>query len=626
MIGFPITSQGADPNQSDEKFRTPFHYILQYNRSARWSEAVEVMIRHGADLESRDSKLGRSALLHACLNFYQVAQLPNVIGFLVKNKANFNILDKHNRSVLHYLTSALAFDLDVSRCVQQILPHLKPQTIDAASLEGTTALTQAARIGCVATLSQLIPLASKNHTDAFGKNVLDYLKELSERKARPLCLCCQRVSSFHLPPPLIKCLKVAERLHLRQPEQFGLGELGRYLLDVAPYVTFLDEDQLFKLPTSKWLEFLGFWKKPDMLSLNDTVRMLRFIRDMTHPCKLPPLIPARRNKCGWCDTIGHVYNYAKAVTDKAGQMDRRFRPSSIIAYGSLAEGSKLFAPDAYHFAVVMTDWFEDPLHPQTVRYRGEETLVDQFSSQRNLAGISSSKMCQYYHGLLETAASWVQRFEIFEHWTSSFDEINTTLYVVCRSKNNQPPIRLAITFTLVIERAPGEALLRTKLPAWCRVAERDEHLEYLAGKPGTDGWRSIYPALERDSIRHAGSTVLQVFQLIKLVVAAINSQEDGQVIKQDPSSFALKNCMLIYMELNPPPWMSQDIILHCTGVIDVLLDKHDFSMSFFDGKEKISVDQMPLFTPIPFEVKKRIMLIKLQLSFLLNDRHHSFTI
>ncbi|XP_046654503.1 uncharacterized protein LOC124348357 [Daphnia pulicaria] len=64
------------------------------------------------------------------------------------------------------------------------------------------------------------------------------------------------------------------------------------------------------------------------------------------------------------------------------------------------------------------------------------------------------------------------------------------------------------------------------------------------------------------------------------------------------------------MELNPPPWNTVDIIVHSQGVIDVLLDKHDFSMSFFDGKEKITVDQMPVFSPIPYDVKKRLIWIK----------------
>jgi hypothetical protein len=70
------------------------------------------------------------------------------------------------------------------------------------------------------------------------------------------------------------------------------------------------------------------------------------------------------------------------------------------------------------------------------------------------------------------------------------------------------------------------------------------------------------------------------------------------------------------MELNPPQWNTVDIVVHSQGVIDVLLDKHDFSMSFIDGKEKITVDQMPLFSPIPYDVKKRLMLIKVQLTWL----------
>ena len=96
----------------------------------------------------------------------------------------------------------------------------------------------------------------------------------------------------------------------------------------------------------KWLEFLDFLNNSQYFSLSDIVRVQRFIRDITHPCKLPILIPARRNKCGWCDAMGTIHNYVGLVllTEKAGHMDRRFRPSSVISYGSIAEGSKLFAP------------------------------------------------------------------------------------------------------------------------------------------------------------------------------------------------------------------------------------------------------------------------------------------
>jgi hypothetical protein len=92
------------------------------------------------------------------------------------------------------------------------------------------------------------------------------------------------------------------------------------------------------------MEFLDFWNHLEQLSLSDTVRVQRFIRDMTHPCKLLPLMLARRNKCGWCDDIGSVHRYVKALTENAGQTDCRSRPPSVISYGTIADGSKLFAP------------------------------------------------------------------------------------------------------------------------------------------------------------------------------------------------------------------------------------------------------------------------------------------
>jgi hypothetical protein len=44
----------------------------------RWIEAVEVLIRRDGDLENNNIRLGRTGLLHACLNFYQVVELPKV--------------------------------------------------------------------------------------------------------------------------------------------------------------------------------------------------------------------------------------------------------------------------------------------------------------------------------------------------------------------------------------------------------------------------------------------------------------------------------------------------------------------------------------------------------------------
>ncbi|EFX87087.1 hypothetical protein DAPPUDRAFT_236002 [Daphnia pulex] len=174
--------------------------------------------------------------------------------------------------------------------------------------------------------------------------------------------------------------------------------------------------------------------------------------------------------------------------------------------------------------------------------RGSLVSLSKKSNMQKLRVISSNKISQYYrvayyHALLETATSWIQRFEFLEHWTSSFDEINTTLYLIHRPKNNQPPLRLSVTLSLVVQRAAGVTLVRSK----CR--ERREYgIDYLAAKPGMDGWRAIYPALERDSIIGIpvpGSTVLQVFQMIKLLVAATNRMEGGQVLKRDPTSFVL---------------------------------------------------------------------------------------
>ena len=306
IFHFSLWVTGADPNQSDEKYRTPFHYFLQHNRSPNWFEAMEVLIRNGADVEAKDLKYGRTALFNACLNFYQTEQLPKMVAFLVKNGAEVNILDKTKRSVLHYLTCAV--HLNLSSCLETLLPHLTPRTIDSASVEGTTALTQAARLGCIATLKKLIPLATKNVTDAFGKNVLDHLKDLRERKLRPLCLCCSSNNiSLELTPALVKQLAGQARINLEQPIIMGPDSLDPYLLDNSPYISFRDEARLVKPASDKWIEFVRLWQTAKRLQPKDGLKLKNFLRDFTHPCKLPPLLPIRRNKCGWCDTIGNYH-------------------------------------------------------------------------------------------------------------------------------------------------------------------------------------------------------------------------------------------------------------------------------------------------------------------------------
>jgi hypothetical protein len=175
----------------------------------------------------------------------------------------------------------------------------------------------------------------------------------------------------------------------------------------------------------------------------------------------------------------------------------------------------------------MADWYMKilPIRRQSVTVVAMSSSINSCRKRNSPKFLHAKSVSTTTNRLLETAASGIQRFEILQHGTSSFDEINTTLYLVHRPKNNQPPLRLAITLSLVIERAPGLALMGSKLPSWCRVAEENEKIEYLAAKPDADGCRSIHPTLQRDSIRHSGSRVLQVFQFIKLLVAATDKHE-----------------------------------------------------------------------------------------------------
>lgn len=149
----------------------------------------------------------------------------------------------------------------------------------------------------------------------------------------------------------------------------------------------------------------------------------------------------------------------------------------------------------------MQNWREDPSGPMNVQYLGPEPVDNFYRQPGSSPNMSPLKVTKHYHCLLETASRWVQRFEILEHWTSVYDESSTTIYLVCRAKNNQPPLRLTVNLCLSIQRTPVE--LRKdyeppSYPSWCQVAEIGEEEEYLSAKAVSNDWRPFYPALERD--------------------------------------------------------------------------------------------------------------------------------
>lgn len=89
-----LLEHGADVNYWDEESkRTPLHYLISY----RNSEAVKLLLAHGADINARD-KSGRTPL-HDAVSY----MLPEVVRELVEKGAELNLKDVESRSTLHNL-------------------------------------------------------------------------------------------------------------------------------------------------------------------------------------------------------------------------------------------------------------------------------------------------------------------------------------------------------------------------------------------------------------------------------------------------------------------------------------------------------------------------------------------
>jgi ankyrin repeat protein len=97
LLGMP----GVDPNTVDKEGRSALHWALRSAGDGRQDRLVELLLRHGADPNIRDSK-GLTPLLQALRN----GSMLKVLALLLDHGADPNIGDQDGKLPLHYAINA----------------------------------------------------------------------------------------------------------------------------------------------------------------------------------------------------------------------------------------------------------------------------------------------------------------------------------------------------------------------------------------------------------------------------------------------------------------------------------------------------------------------------------------
>lgn len=543
-----LLKTGINVNAKSKNGWTALHDLCKYNSTKDLHQVVKMLLGAGIDINSRNSG-GYSALHLLCrFNRYCVDSFSSVFELFVLSGALVDTITDSKQTLLHTLCHYGA-ELRVYDLITNYLMDIVDGCVEAEDCFGTTAVIYAARIGCVRTVLLLAQKAQNTAVDGFGKSAIDYLLKFSRLQSHPSCKCCG--SLLDLSGDLLFITAGEMRIKSAFPP-VNLGSLEKSIpryIDTV-FSNSQRDDHISVADEIAWAEVVDKWHSSPAFDFN---LYMDFIEKNTHTlCG---------TRCRWCRVSNVVQHYVRLLTEKAAEVDERFR-GVVIQYGSSAEKSKLFSPDEFDFMIVLDDFQQT--FSRAVTYVGDGR-ADHFHDSANL--ISSSRLLYYYYRLLHSISCRIDYFHILQH-DISYGETCVTLQLLCRLQD--------------------EHILKVSVDITVGVKEQHSQCYLVPHRKVNDGessqWKISYPINEREILKNAGSEVVRCYALVKLL-ALVSHVKPGQNFvprKTGLSSYAIKTCLFRYLELHPGPWLNCDLSDHCIGICEVLLSSGTKLNSFFD--------------------------------------------
>ncbi len=615
-------------NHTDKRRWGVLHHLARFNQSKHVYSIIKLLIQNGLNIHVTD--LEGWNVLHYLARFYQGTDLIDFFHLMIYHKINLKAIDLEGWNVLHILCRwytqsrkllpifklLIENGVDLHCCTYRNLHALelllfnpcgdfhevcmwviRHHRKDWNELNwNDESVLNMAKLGCQKWTNYFSEISIYRCEDEKGKSAFDYLTEVC-LESTPLCLKCQNRWQHN------RLLIYGESAEYKNKPvrrikfpAFNPSEKEK-LIPLKSCSIVSTENDLKPVPKpTAWRWMAKAWQK-DQLSLDDVEF---YMSEHSHWHSNP--YSECRNHCRWCRIYGHVWEYLNSLKNQIELLDDRFESEPLIGYGSWAERTDILAANEFDFAILLKHFKALTLATadtaDAVVFRKNEAEAEAFYTSY---GVSSGRLLYYFKFLIEEACSRTWNAHFF-HPMVTLSETCVTLNFLYRGRRREQQLKISIDLSLVVnlEGLTGSPFQNNDAPDLIKVLRRlnsrenEAESRYLVPHRRNERgrWKVSQFVLERDVFLHPACfpDVSAVLRLIKFFVLMANDWRNSHLDgaehtvqrKTKPSSYALKTCLLHYMEeYCRPPWDPIDRLDHCIGVLKVYLAQGVNIKSFF---------------------------------------------
>ena len=618
-----LVAANAEVNHTDNRRWGVLHHLARFNQSKQLFSIIELLLQNGLNIQATDWE-GWNAL-HYLARFYQGTDLIDFFRLLIRHKINLDARDLEGWNVLHILCRWYTQSGKVLPIFKLLIENgmdlhcrtyknlhalelllfnpcgdfhstcmwvIRNRRSDWNKLDwNVESILNMAKIGCQKWTNYFSAISIYRCIDDNGKSAFDYLTEV----------CLDSISLCPKCRPRLQYNKLSEsETHKKKPIRcitfpaFRPSEKEKLILLRSCSIVSTEHDLKPVPEPIAWRWMANAWEM-DLLSLDDVEF---YMSEHSHWHSNPR--EDCNNGCRWCMIFGHVRGYLNSLIDQIQILDNRFESGPLIYYGSWAERTDILAANEFDFGVPLKHFkaiSTGTSNAVLFKEKGAEAFV--FHTKN---GVSSGRLLYYYKLLVEEAISRVFNVRFFYPMVT-MSETCVTLTFLYRERREKP-LKISADLSLVVTLdGPGLFHENSTLclqDVFCRLnsGEKEAETRQLARhlvphRLNAKGRWKVSPfAIERDVFLHPECfpDVSAVLRLIKFFVLMANHRQNPHNLedaehtiqrKTKPSSYALKNCLFIYMEYCNPPWDSNDRLDHCIGVLNVYLAQSVRMKSYF---------------------------------------------
>jgi len=612
-----LLDSGIDVNAKTFDGFNALHLLLLHQHGQYLIGVIRLMLERNININAKTSE-GFTAL-HLLLRKCPMDDVMTVVNMFLEYRVQVLATDRDSWTALHFLCRFYTNDdlLDIIQLLVANNPVGRNQLLKLKNGDGQSplelcllnpsghfhsvfeyvrednhlfnrffkfspeSLLDLANFGCVPMVSWFLDhhqhLKVSNVRDHQGRSWLDYLNHVF-RSSLSLCRKCSKFDPYNcytMTSLLVDCSSTGNN---NSSPPLSYSSYTRQLKHRRISDRSLENFSIMYPAKSEiWNTLVQFWHKDDAESWADFGAIDMYALDHSHSrCNNNPA------DCKWCRVSEDVQNYLQSLIDQCEILDPRLAHTELIGYGSAFEKTNLFRPEEYDFSVVLKHFNELAIDDDDdwvdVVYGGPDSLNDNDfirRDQKNLNRTISSERLLYHYGLVMEEvirhADWNPK--IFNPKVTIGESSCLTLIFYYRTEGyHGHPISVDLTLAVLSKIK--------KQPDWCPIPNLPHYIvpnrTHSPGLQKLKDWKLSSFVLERDTLLHHefGETFVHILRILKILVCLNQAQPGERKFSRRMniiSTHDIKIELLEYARTHPPPWETNNIITHCRGVLDGLI-------------------------------------------------------